>query len=75
MPALQLQAVWYGERPYVLAADGEHYFKGALLDNGWIIRDIGEDHMVLAKDGETVTVTYGLSPTLTTATPAVRTNE
>jgi hypothetical protein len=31
--------------------------------------------MLLAKDGETVTVTYGLSPTLTTATPAVRTNE
>jgi Inner membrane component of T3SS, cytoplasmic domain/Inner membrane component of T3SS, periplasmic domain len=75
MPALQLQAVWYGERPYVLAADGEHYFKGAVLDNGWIIRDISEERVLLAKEGETVTLTYGLSAPQAPAPPAARTNE
>jgi hypothetical protein len=75
MPVLHLQAVWHGERPYVLAADGEHYFLGAVLDNGWIIKDIGENRVLLAKNGDTVVLTYGFSsphaPTLETA----RTNE
>jgi hypothetical protein len=58
LPALQLQAIWYGEHPYILTADGEHYFLGAVLDNGWIVREIGEDRVLLAKDGETVALTY-----------------
>jgi hypothetical protein len=75
MPALQLQAVWYGDRPYILTADGEHYFTGAVLDNGWIIRDIGEDRLLLAKEGETVALTYRLSSPQATAPQAARTNE
>ena len=58
LPALQIQAVWWGERPYVMLSDGEHYFKGAVLDNGWVIRDILPDRLVLAKDSDTVTLTY-----------------
>jgi len=58
LPSLQIQSVWYGERPYVMLADGEHYFKGAVLDNGWTIRDITPDRIVLAKDGNTVSLTY-----------------
>jgi hypothetical protein len=58
LPALQLQAIWYGERPYIVTADGEHYFIGAVLDNGWMIREIGEDRLLLGKDGETVALTY-----------------
>jgi hypothetical protein len=58
MPTLQIQAIWYGERPYIVTADGEHYFVGAVLDNGWIIREIGEDRLLLGKDGETVALTY-----------------
>jgi hypothetical protein len=58
MPSFQLQAVWYGENPYIVMADGGHYFKGAVLDSGWVIRDIGEDRLLLVKGGETVALTY-----------------
>jgi hypothetical protein len=58
MPALQLQAIWYGENPYIVTAGGERYFEGAVLDNGWIIREIGEDRLLLGKGGETVALTY-----------------
>jgi hypothetical protein len=58
LPSLQLQAIWYGDHPYIMTADGEHYFKGAVLDNGWILRDITEDRVLLGKDGETVALTY-----------------
>jgi hypothetical protein len=58
MPALQLQAIWYGEHPYILTAGGERYFEGAVLDDGWIIREIGEDRLLLARGGETVALTY-----------------
>lgn len=58
LPALQLQAIWYGDRPYIVTADGEHYFTGAVLDNGWVIRDIDENRVLLAKNGDTVALKY-----------------
>jgi hypothetical protein len=58
MPTLQLQAVWYGDRPYIIAAHGERYYQGAVLDDGWIVRQIGADHLLLAKAGETVVLNY-----------------
>jgi hypothetical protein len=58
MPALRLQAIWYGERPYILTADGEHYFNGAVLNDGWVIRDIGENRVLLAKGDQTVALNY-----------------
>jgi hypothetical protein len=58
MPALQLRAVWFGERPYVITAEGAHFNQGAILDNGWVIQDIGQDRIVLIKKGEAVTLTY-----------------
>jgi type III secretion system (T3SS) inner membrane Yop/YscD-like protein/type III secretion system (T3SS) inner membrane Yop/CscD-like protein len=58
MPTLQLRAVWFGERPYVITAEGAHFNQGAILDNGWVIQDIGEDRIVLSKKAETVTLAY-----------------
>jgi hypothetical protein len=52
LPKLQLQAISYGEHRYIVMGDGERYFEGAVLDNGWILREIGEDRLLLAKDGE-----------------------
>ena len=57
-PNLQLRAVWFGERPYVITAQGQHFNQGAILDDGWIIQEIGQDHLVLAKDGDTQSLPY-----------------
>ncbi|MBV9564301.1 MAG: hypothetical protein JOY90_28250, partial [Bradyrhizobium sp.] len=57
-PLLQLQAVWFGDHPYVVTADGAHFYQGATLDNGWTIRGIDGERILLAKDGETVALTY-----------------
>jgi hypothetical protein len=58
MPMLQLRAVWFGERPYIITAEGAHFNQGAILDNGWVIQDIGQDRIVLSKKAETVALTY-----------------
>jgi hypothetical protein len=58
MPTLQLQAIWYGDRPYIITAHGERYYQGAVLDNGWIVRQISEHHLMLAKDGKTAVLNY-----------------
>jgi len=57
-PKLLLQAIWYGDHPYIITAEGEHYYQGAILDNGWVVREIAEDHVLLAKGDDTVTLTY-----------------
>jgi Inner membrane component of T3SS, cytoplasmic domain/Inner membrane component of T3SS, periplasmic domain len=58
MPSLQLQAIWYGEHPYIITTEGARFYQGAVLDNGWIVREIGEDRLLLAREGETVALTY-----------------
>jgi hypothetical protein len=58
MPSLQLQAIWYGEHPYIITTEGARFYQGAVLDNGWVVREIGEDRLLLAREGETVALTY-----------------
>ncbi len=53
-PVLNVQAAWFGERPYIITAEGNRYYKGALLDNGWAITEIADGRVLLAKDGETM---------------------
>jgi hypothetical protein len=57
-PVMNVQAVWFGERPYVITTDGNRYYKGAFLDNGWMIKDIVDGRILLAKDGETLALVY-----------------
>jgi hypothetical protein len=58
MPVVNVQAVWFGERPYIITADGNRYYKGASLDNGWTIKDIADGRILLSKDGETLALVY-----------------
>ncbi|WP_167484046.1 SctD/MshK family protein [Mesorhizobium tamadayense] len=57
-PHLTLQAIWYGERPYVIAADGARYHEGAFTNDGWTIKHIGETELLLTKGGATVALKY-----------------
>jgi hypothetical protein len=57
-PNLRLQAIWFGERPYVITEEGAHFYEGALLDNGWILQRIAEDRIVLEREGESQALTY-----------------
>jgi Inner membrane component of T3SS, cytoplasmic domain/Inner membrane component of T3SS, periplasmic domain len=57
-PNLQLRAVWFGDRPYVITADGQHFNQGAVLDDGWVVQEIAQDHLLLAKDGDTESFSY-----------------
>ena len=47
-----------GERPYVITAEGNRYYKGAFLNNGWKIKDIADGRILLTKDGETLALVY-----------------
>jgi hypothetical protein len=57
-PVVNVQAVWFGERPYVITTEGNRYYKGAFLDNGWMIKDIVDGRILLTKDGETLALVY-----------------
>ncbi len=57
-PSLRLQAIWFGERPYVITEEGAHFYEGALLDNGWVLQRIAEDRLVLEREGESLALTY-----------------
>jgi hypothetical protein len=57
-PVLRVQAIWFGESPYALTEDGSRYEQGAFLNNGWVLREIGENRIVLTKEGETFAIAY-----------------
>jgi len=57
-PVVNVQAVYFGERPYIITTEGNRYYKGAFLDNGWAIKDIVDGRILLTKDGETMALVY-----------------
>ncbi|MBS3647176.1 hypothetical protein KEU06_00865 [Pseudaminobacter sp. 19-2017] len=57
-PRLALQAIWYGNRPYIITADGARYHEGAFIENGWSVKQIGGDALILVKNGATISLRY-----------------
>lgn len=57
-PKIALQAVWLGEHPYVLTADGGRHHQGAFLDNGWTVRAITRDGVTFARGERNFTLTF-----------------
>jgi hypothetical protein len=55
---LRLQAVRFGDKPYIIFDDGLRYFEGALLDNGWTIKEIGAQKITLNKGDQTIVIKY-----------------
>ncbi|WP_188408740.1 SctD/MshK family protein [Agaricicola taiwanensis] len=57
-PPVSVQAVWYGNNPYMIASDGKRYYEGASLNSGWSVRSIAKDRIILAKGSEEFRLTY-----------------
>jgi len=58
VPKIALQAVWLGEHPYVLTADGGRHHQGAFLDNGWTIRSITKGGVTFVRGQRHFTLTF-----------------
>jgi type III secretion protein D len=57
-PRLSVQAVWTGPMPYLIAADGERYGEGAVIDGGWTIERIEPARILLSRAGRTVALAF-----------------
>jgi type III secretion protein D len=57
LPALDIQAVWRGANPH-LVIRGQKYSVGAVLDNGWSVKRIEPDRILLERQGRQVAVQY-----------------
>jgi hypothetical protein len=57
LPALDIQAVWRGANPHVVIR-GQRYSVGAVLDNGWAVKLIELDRVVLERQGRQVAVQF-----------------
>jgi hypothetical protein len=51
-PKFNLRAVWFGETPYAIGADGARLYRGAALEDGWYIKDIRDGSLTAARQGE-----------------------
>lgn len=55
--AIAVEAVWRGSLPYVVI-DGEKYFVGALLDDGWTVDRIEDGRVLLSRNGRVAALPY-----------------
>ncbi|MET2832515.1 SctD/MshK family protein [Mesorhizobium shangrilense] len=55
--AIAVEAVWRGSLPYVVI-DGEKYFVGALLDDGWTVDRIEDGRVLLSRNGRLAALPY-----------------
>jgi hypothetical protein len=58
LPKLDLQAISFGEAPYVITTDGQRRYTGAILDKGWIIKEIRDGQLILSKDGRDLVLSF-----------------
>jgi hypothetical protein len=58
VPRIPLQAIWYGQQPYIITAEGARYHEGAFVSDGWTIAEIGETQLLLTKGGAKVALKY-----------------
>lgn len=57
-PALQLQAVWFGDSPYVIDSIGRHLYPGSSVGDGWVLSRIDGKGLVFKRDGHDFAMTY-----------------
>jgi len=57
-PKFDLQAISFSETPYVITADGQRRYPGAVLDKGWVIKEIKERRLTLTKDGKDLALDF-----------------
>ncbi|WP_027168288.1 hypothetical protein [Mesorhizobium sp. WSM3224] len=55
--AIAVEAVWRGPSPYVVI-NGEKYFVGALLDDGWTVDRIEDSRVLLNRNGRLASLPY-----------------
>jgi hypothetical protein len=56
-PAFRIQAVYYGEHPYIIESN-IRYYEGAIMDSGWILQKINEEGVTLQKGDEVLSLTF-----------------
>jgi YscD/CdsD-like Bon-like domain 3/Inner membrane component of T3SS, cytoplasmic domain len=57
-PKFDLQAISFSDTPYVITADGQRRYPGAVLDQGWVIKEIRANRLTLTKDGKELALTF-----------------
>lgn len=57
-PIIRLRAIWYGDRPYIIAENGNRYYEGAHIEDGWLVHKIDEERITLTKGDEQFSLTY-----------------
>lgn len=61
-PRVSFQAVWFGEDPYVIDSSGARLAAGAPLSDGWVIKDIKDGMVELARGDEAFFFTLAAAP-------------
>ncbi|MDX5502140.1 MAG: hypothetical protein LPJ90_01395 [Halomonas sp.] len=56
-PALQFQAVWFGENPYVVGPGGERLYPGAALQEGWVLAEIADNRVTVRRGNDEFSLT------------------
>lgn len=49
---IRVQAVWAGANPYVMDSNGNKYFEGSVLHNGWSIEKIEQSRITLQRNND-----------------------
>jgi hypothetical protein len=56
-PRVKFQAVWLGQDPYVVSESGTRLYPGAPLDDGWVLKQIEPQRIVLSRNGHEFSLT------------------
>lgn len=49
---IAIQSVWSGESPYLIDSEGNKYFEGSTLKDGWVLEKIQDGKILISKNKE-----------------------
>lgn len=55
---IAIQSVWAGQFPYVIDGDGNKFFEGAKLKDGWRLDKIEDGRILIKRDQDTLSVKF-----------------
>jgi len=55
-PKLAIEAIWLGDKPYVMAG-GQRFHEGSAIGDGWMVEHIGSDELTFKRGDKTFSLT------------------
>ena len=58
IPTIHVQAIWYGNNPFIILVNGKRYYEQSQLNEQWELKAITDNHIVITDNIKTIEIRH-----------------